>query len=286
MSRFSEGQDVLSALLSRKLQVVGEPLVDHHERCVLEVIGPDGTRAYLKADTVPDRANAEALVLLAAGEAGLPVPRVLDFESGPPSVLVLERVDGDWLSSRRPERAWAATGAALRHLHQLDVPGLRTFGGAPSWGEALTQWVDGARPSALALGVDGRVLGRVATAVDRLRATTDQPDPATLHGDCAPIHVRLDDYDQVTGMLDFGDTGRGDPVFDLAVLTLRAPARLRAVLQGYEPDEATRRWMARALPIYRALRFLGEACWLAEHGFSPKEAIARLLNEAASGSVA
>jgi len=111
-------------------------------------------------------------------------------------------------------------------------------------------------------------------AVDRLvRLRPEAPPAVTLHGDCVPIHVRLSHDDEVVGLLDLGDACRGDPAWDLAVLTMRSPERLPAVLDGYRADSELRAWAGEAWPVYRALRLIAEVGWLAEHGFDPAEAV-------------
>jgi Ser/Thr protein kinase RdoA (MazF antagonist) len=265
--------DRLAALLGGPVRVV-DTLVDHDERCVLELVLPDGRPAVAKCLVDPDRADAEARVLDAAAGAGVPVPRLMARAPGSPSVLVLERVGGDWLSPDRPLRAWAATGAVVRRLHGVTVAGLAGFARRDGWAAGLRELTDHWGPRTRAAGLDGRVVDAVRAAADGLvRSRPDQPRTVTLHGDCVPIHVRLDDGDQVVGVLDLGDACRGDPAWDLAVLTMRSPERLPAVLDGYRADTDLRAWMAKAWPVYRALRLVAEVGWLADHGFDPAEAI-------------
>lgn len=80
----------------------------------------------------------------------------------------------------------------------------------------------------------------------------------------------------IAAVLDLGDACTGDPVWDLAVLTLDHPGRLDEVLAGYAPPlELTRRVAVLTQP-YRLLRWLGEASWLHDHGFDPGPSIAPL----------
>jgi Ser/Thr protein kinase RdoA (MazF antagonist) len=263
----------LTALVGDPVRVVNA-LVEHDERCVLEVELPDGRPAVAKCVVDPDRADAEARALDAAAGAGVPVSRLLARDRGRPTVLVLERVGGHWLSPDRPARAWAATGAAVRRLHGVAVPELAGFAGRDSWPAGLRELAAHWGPRARAASLDRRVVGAVRGAADRLlRSAPAEPRTVTLHGDCVPIHVRLDDDDHVVALLDLGDVCRGDPAWDLAVLTMRSPERRPAVLDGYRADPDLRAWTARAWPVYRALRLVAEVGWLADHGFDPAEAI-------------
>lgn len=270
----------LTTLVGGPARVVNT-LVEHDERCVVEVELPDGRAAVAKCVVDRDRADAEALTLIAAGGAGVPVPRLVARDHGSPTVLVLERVGGEWLAPDRPATAWAATGAAVRRLHGVVVPGLPAFARRDGWAAGLGQLADHWGPRALAAGLDRRVVDAGRGAADRLvRSGPAEPRIVTLHGDCVPIHVRLDGDDRVIGLLDLGDASRGDPAWDLAVLTMRSPERLPAVLDGYGADPDLRVWTARAWPVYRALRLVAEVGWLADHGFDPAAAV----NEATSAA--
>lgn len=264
---------VLAGLVGAPVQVV-DTLVDHHERCVMEVMLPDGRPAVVKGDLVPERSAREARVLESAATAGVPVPVVIGRAPGPPAVLVLERVGGTWLSPDRSPRAWATTGAAVRRLHDLALPDLGAFAGRAGWaaglGEMATHWA----PRARAAGLDGNVADATRAAVDRLvRVRPEAPPAVTLHGDCVPIHVRLSHDDEVVGLIDLGDACRGDPAWDLGVLTMRSPERLPAVLDGYGAGADLRAWAARSWPVYRALRLIAEVGWLAEHHLDPAGAV-------------
>jgi Ser/Thr protein kinase RdoA (MazF antagonist) len=263
----------LATLVGGPVRVV-DTLVEHDERCVLEVELPDGRAAVAKCVVDPDRADVEALALDAAAGAGVPVPRLVARDRGSPTVLVLERVGGNWLAPDRPGTAWAATGAAVRRLHGVAAPGLPAFAGRDGWAAGLGALADHWGPRARAAGLDRRVVDAGRGAADRLvRSAAAEPRIVTLHGDCVPIHVRLDGDDRVVGLLDLGDACRGDPAWDLAVLTMRSPERLPAVLDGYGADPDLRAWTTRAWPVYRALRLVAEVGWLADHGFVPAEGI-------------
>jgi phosphotransferase family enzyme len=89
--------------------------------------------------------------------------------------------------------------------------------------------------------------------------------PVFVHGDLQVAHVFVDG-DQITGVVDWSEAGRGDAMFDLAILTLGHPEHLADVVAGYGGDldlDVIRGWWS--------LRSLTAIRWLIEHGFDPFE---------------
>jgi aminoglycoside phosphotransferase (APT) family kinase protein len=88
-----------------------------------------------------------------------------------------------------------------------------------------------------------------------------------LHGDGQADHYLVTPgSDRIAGILDFGDAVLGDPVWDLAILTLGVPEMVSEVRLGYQPDEATERRTQELLVAYQLIRRLGSASWMREHG--------------------
>ncbi len=87
--------------------------------------------------------------------------------------------------------------------------------------------------------------------------------PVFTHGDLQTSHVFVDG-DEVTGVLDWSEAGRGDALYDLAILTLGHEEHLADVVAGYGTDvdlDVIRGWWsARSLLAIR---------WLLGHGFDP-----------------
>ncbi|MEW2019569.1 phosphotransferase [Rhodococcus sp. NPDC076796] len=68
----------------------------------------------------------------------------------------------------------------------------------------------------------------------------------------------------VSGVIDWSEAAQGDPLYDLATLTLGHPERLDDVVEGYGSDidlDVIRGWWS--------MRSLSGARWLTEHGFDP-----------------
>lgn len=277
--------------------VVDEVLVAMPERCVFVTASPDGRRVVVKSDSWPGRLAAERKVLLAVRAAGLPVPAIVHAVRGTLPMLVLEYVPGQALSSGSPALAWAEAGRLLRRLHDLDRP--RGIGSA-SGGRPLRSFLtERASADAAAAARHGLMPPRQAASLARvlseqLREVRAPDRECLLHGDCQPAHfvvagtgaVRNEPHARGAGviaaMLDFGDACTGDPVWDLAVLSLDDPGRLKDVLAGYAPDPGLARRVRALIDLYRLLRRLGEAVWLHAHGFDAERNTA-LLCAAAAG---
>src|SRR4029450_3784754 len=116
--------DVVADIVGGPVRVA-DTLVDHHARCALDAVLPNGLPAVVKGDLVTERSAREARVLESAAGGDVPVPVVIGRAPGPPAVLVLERVGRRRASAdpdprarrpractRSPAGAWAASGAA------------------------------------------------------------------------------------------------------------------------------------------------------------------------------
>ena len=69
------------------------------------------------------------------------------------------------------------------------------------------------------------------------RMSVPPPDPRLVHGDLGPEHIRVVD-DVVTGVIDWGDCGVGDPALDLAWTRYGSGPDFAAALEAaYSPDD-------------------------------------------------
>ncbi|MDH5236770.1 MAG: aminoglycoside phosphotransferase family protein [Acidimicrobiia bacterium] len=265
----------MTASLADAVRVIVEPLlgpirvdatpVDHHERLVWLATRPDGP-VVVKADTRADAHRRERSALLAHHRRGRPVPRLIDHHRGPVNILILTHLPGSPLVGSDRSHAWRAVGAALRELHATPLTGHACVGDGydadARVGRSLDYALGGENDLATALITDGADFVR--------RHLTAEVSGLLVHGDCQPDHFLLDDDRRnVTGIIDFGDAGLGDPLWDLAVLTVDHPERLPDVLDGYQPNERLAARAERELPAYHALRCLTDIRWLREHGFDP-----------------
>lgn len=255
--------------------------VDHPERLVVEAdLG--GRHVVIKAaladgsmpggDLAKERRAAEAARL-----AGVPVPEPVLWHAGVPAVYVTTHVAGVELGSGSPDSSWRAVGTSLRRLHdRAPTDGFPYFGGRDSWWGWVHWWTRYEHDRALADGlVTAESVERLTTLLRRAFADRAEPPPVLLHGDCGPYHWLLRDG-AVAAALDFGDAGLGDPMYDLATLTLWDRDRLAVVLAGYGADDAFTAYAEEMQLPYHVIRHLAAVDWLVDHGMDPTRTIREL----------
>ena len=227
-----------------------EVVVAHHERATLRV-----GEVFLKVDGDQRLTDVE---VEAMALAPIPTPRILWRK---PPVLALAALPGTALGrlgepSTASPAAWAAAGAAARMLH--DAP-------LPPWPSSRVDELASRLDRECELLVANGVLP--ADLVRRNRRVAEAAlrplPPVFAHGDLQVAHVFVDG-DEVTGVVDWSEAGRGDALFDLASLTIGHPEHLGDVVAGYGRDvdlEVIRAWWS--------LRSLIAVRWLVERGFDP-----------------
>jgi aminoglycoside phosphotransferase len=226
-----------------------EVVVAHHERATLRV-----GDVFLKidGDQAARDVEVEAMAL-----APVPTPEVLWRR---PPVLALAALPGVAIArlgqpSTASPGAWAAAGAAVRRLHDAPLP--------PWPGRSLEEkaaTLDG--ECAWLLAHDVLPADLVTRNRDVAESALRPWTPAFMHGDLQVAHVFVEG-DEVTGVLDWTEAGRGDAMYDVASLTLGHPERLGDFQDGYgdvDVDVVRGWWSLRSLTAIR---------WLVEHGFDP-----------------
>lgn len=193
---------------------------------------------FLKIDTDQGRIDREVEVMV---EAPIPTPEVLWRK---PPVLALAAVPGFALGllgepSPASPAAWVAAGAAVRALHDAELPPwtssqcqqqpVRTNQNTmefPTLLDAECEWL-------IAKGVVS------ADVVRRNRLVAEAAlrpwEPVFIHGDLQIVHVFVDG-DEVSGVVDWSEGGQGDAMYDLATLTLAHEEHLDDVIAGYGGD--------------------------------------------------
>ncbi|MFB7470445.1 phosphotransferase family protein [Kitasatospora sp. NPDC056184] len=232
-----------------------EVVVAHAERATLRV-----GDVFLKVDADQARIDAEVEAMSLVPVA---TPRILWRK---PSVLALAALPGATLGrlggpSTGSPAAWAAAGAAIRTLHDAPLP--PRPGRAGRSVAALAAELD---EECELLVVNGVLPADLVARNRRVAEAALRPwTPAFTHGDLQIAHLFLDG-DEVTGIIDWSEAGRGDALYDLATFTLGHEEHLDDLLAGYGTDidldlDVIHAWWS--------LRSLLAVRWLAEHGFDP-----------------
>ncbi len=226
-----------------------EVVVAHHERATLRV-----GEVFLKidGDQAATDVEVEAMAL-----APVPTPEVLWRR---PPVLALAALPGAAIArlgqpSTASPAAWAAAGAAVRLLHDAPLP--------PWRGRSIDDKAATLDEECAWLLANDVLPADLVTRNRQVAGAALRPwTPVFMHGDLQVAHVFVDG-DRVTGVLDWSEAGQGDPMYDVASLTLVHPAHLGEFQDGYgdlDLDVVRGWWSLRSLTAIR---------WLVEHGFDP-----------------
>ncbi|MFJ4893802.1 MULTISPECIES: phosphotransferase family protein [unclassified Streptomyces] len=229
-----------------------EVVVAHSERATLRV-----GDMFLKVDADQARIDAE---VAAMALAPVPTPEVLWRK---PHVLAMAALPGTTVGrlggpSTGSPGAWAAAGAAIRKLHDAPLPPWPGPGRGP---DELRRELD---EECEALVTNGVLPADLVTRNRQVAEAALRPwTPAFTHGDLQIAHVFVED-DEVTGIIDWSEAGRGDALYDLATFTLGHEEHLDDVIAGYGTDVDLA-----VIQAWWALRSLLVVRWLIEHGFDP-----------------
>lgn len=257
-----------SALISLGRDVSGLQVIWTTEARAILLQEEPAPALFIKVYQEGTQLEREVATLERALAADIPVAKRRAFHPGPPAVLITERVGGIPLTSAYPLAA-EATGRLLRRFHAL---GARPpfVDGQRRWSVFIRTWADREIATMVARRAlrpgEGRRLQRYFAARDTVLGARPC---ALIHADLQAAHVLIDPLrDRVNALLDFVDAQPGDPLLDIAVLSLWDTGLAGAVLAGYDARGAAQ---ADLLRTYRLLRHLGAANWLTTHGV-PAEA--------------
>ncbi|MCH5676981.1 phosphotransferase family protein [Streptomyces gilvus] len=228
-----------------------EVVVAHSERATLRV-----GDVFVKVDADQARIDAE---VEAMSLAPVPTPRVLWRK---PPALALAALTGTTLGrlggpSTGSPTAWASAGAAIRKLHDAPLP--PRLGRA---GRSVTTLVAELDDECEWLVTNGVLPADLVSRNRRVAEAALRPwTPAFTHGDLQIAHLFVDG-DEVTGIIDWSEAGRGDALYDLATFTLGHEEHLDDLIAGYGTDvdrDVIHAWWS--------LRSLLAVRWLLQHGF-------------------
>lgn len=240
------------------------------DRAVIDLQLSGGATAVMKINIDPSQQLREYEVLESAASSGVPVPKVILFDPAPPSLLVLETLNGVPLAECDEPDAWKSAGRVIRQIHSCSVPAsVLPLGERGGWWKHHLKWLAlEIETREHAADIDARLIRRVDAMARPVFEKAEEPDPLLIHGDCQAEHfyIRRGAPSRVEGVLDFGDACVGDVVWDIAVLTLWHPENLRQVLSGYGGGDLLFDRAHRLVPAYQLLRLLGEITWLRQFG--------------------
>jgi aminoglycoside phosphotransferase (APT) family kinase protein len=201
-----------------------------------------------------------------AASIGLPIPKILGFEAGQPAVFAMQQVIGRPLSSRNPI-AEKEAGKYLQRFHAIGAHPPFS-GGQQQWDAFISWWMHEETKKVKRLEVlDPLQLRKLQERFDQIQPLLAKRPIVLLHGDLQPEHILIDTQtEKILAFLDFADAQPGDPLLDIAVVTLWDHGLTDFLLEGYSNlvlTEATQK----LLSFYRLLRHLAEIPWLLERGF-------------------
>jgi len=206
--------------------------------------------------------------------APVPTPEILWRV---PPVLALAAVPGRVLghlgeSATASSAAWAAAGAAIRALHDSPLP--------PWPGPNLDELASRLAGESDWLVEDDVLPARVVTHHRRRAETVLRPwRPVFVHGDLQIDHVFVLD-DEVAGVIDRSEAGRGDALYGLATVTLGHPDHLDDVIAGYGVG-VDRNWERPCPPIATYIELAGE-----QATFGPDPCVVGLHGDSSAGLAA
>ena len=158
-------------------------------------------------------------------------------------------------------------GRYLQRLHTLGAHPPFS-GGQQQWSAFIAWWENEEVEKVKRLGVlDLHQISELQEQFDHLHPLLVQRPIVLLHGDLQAEHILVDPQtEQVLAFLDFADAQPGDPLWDIAVVTLWDYGLTGFLLEGYSGIENTEETQ-QLLSLYRLLRHLAEIPWLLERGF-------------------
>ena len=274
-------------MLHEGLQEMHHRLEHAAERTLAKIIGSKKTLKPLYLQ--PDRAiflasdpeiilkvyveghmlQREHAMMRQAQARGIPVPEFLMLDVAEISVLAMRYIVGKPLSSKDIGAAREA-GMYIEQFHGM-ATSPRFSGGQNHWHEFIAWWsnLEIANIEELGIFTDNEITQMTHT-FDAMRPTLIERPIRLLHGDLQAGHILVDPQTQrVVAFLDFADAQPGDPLLDIAVLSLWDVALADRVLLGYtsiENDELAKQLLSQ----YRLLRHISEVPWLVRRGFTEK----------------
>lgn len=252
-------------------------------RATVQVRDESGSLLVLKTDEASGALAGDVDGNRRLAALGLPVPEIVDYRNGPPSVLILRWIEGAPVSSASPVRTQQEVGRILAAVHTL--PAGPPFSGHPTIKAWVTSWTEEVAAWWPSAGADHDQVRRLRRWLHEL-----QPVLAEREGRLALFDGRADHFlvreDRVVGLIDLHGVGPGDPAMDLAVIGLTDARLIPGVLNGYVADADQDRHLRTLIPFYLLQRRLAAADWVLRNGSqSEGRQLLRLAAESLAGTV-
>jgi aminoglycoside phosphotransferase (APT) family kinase protein len=208
----------------------------------------------------------EVEVAREAQAAGVPTPEMIGLDIDELAVLTMKRVKGAPLSIQN-KKAIQEAGKYLRKFHGIGASPPFS-GGQSQWDEFILWWSSKEIDAVYGLSVcDEKERDELKDRFRRLKPFLESRPVVLLHGDLQTDHVLVDPKaDKVLAFIDFADAQPGDPLLDMAVLTLRNHDLTPLLLEGYESMEDNNQTQT-LISHYRLLRHIAEIPWLHRRGY-------------------
>ncbi len=226
----------------------------------------ENLRIIFKVSMAEKALQHEYAIAQKGASIGVPIPEILGFEAGQPAVLAMKQVMGHPLSSHNQSAAKEA-GNYLQRFHTLGAHPPFS-GGQQQWEAFISWWANEEIEKVKRLAVlDHQQIRELHEQFETLRPLLVQRPIVLLHADLQTAHILVDPQtEKVLAFLDFADAQPGDPLLDIAVVTLWDQELTDFFLEGYSSIEKTTE-TKQVLSLYRLLRHLAEIPWLVERGF-------------------
>lgn len=232
------GAELLTSVLAMDPSLAGQEvaLLGGGESNIVLLVGGQHVFRFPRTETALTNLKREAALLARlADSAPLPIPRPTHActEGRLGGVFLGYRVvqgqsfrREDWLSLTATERAQTAAdlGRFLRWLHvraasdAADLPLRRGIAGREHWRDMHAEFTTKLFPLMSGAGREA-VSARYAEYQTTGKAGAADGWQALVHGDFGPSNILWDpESRRITGVIDFGSAGLGDPAVDIAAL--------------------------------------------------------------------
>jgi aminoglycoside phosphotransferase (APT) family kinase protein len=208
----------------------------------------------------------EIKVAREAQAVGVPTPEIIGFDIDELAVITMKQVIGTPLSTAN-KNAIQEAGNYLRKFHRIGAKPPFS-GGQSKWDEFILWWSFKEIDALYDLSVcDEKERDELKDRFSRLKLILEARPIVLLHGDLQTDHILVDPkVDKVLAFIDFADAQPGDPLLDIAVLTLWNHDLTPLLLEGYGSMEDSKQTQA-MISHYRLLRHIAEIPWLYQRGY-------------------